>query len=139
MHTISDSDLPSTDEVVTLYSSVGWTTYANDPSSLAIALSGSSYVVTARSSDNMLCGLARTISDDASICYIQDILVDPGAQRSGVGRAMVERILDRYRHVRQIALLTDDEESQRRFYESLSFIEARDFSPNSLRAFIKIG
>ena len=139
MHTICDSVIPSTDEAVTLYSSVGWTTYANDPDSLAAALTGSSYVVTARSSDHVLVGLARAISDDASVCYIQDILVDTGSQRSGVGRAMVEKILERYRHVRHIVLLTDDEEGQRLFYESLTFIEARDFSPNSLRAFVKIG
>jgi len=130
--------VPRTD-LVGLYSSVGWAAYASDPDALVRAVEQSSYVVTARDSDGELVGLARVISDEATICYLQDILVSPRQQRSGLGRTMLEKVLARYVHVRQKVLLTDDEPGQRAFYESLGFTEGHDFSPTPLRAFVRIG
>ncbi len=40
---------------------------------------------------------------------VQDVLVRPDAQRSGVGRALVLRAFEPYASVRQKVLLTDDE------------------------------
>lgn len=135
---MSDTDRPSATETMELYLSVGWTAYTNAPETLCRAIAGSDCVVTARDTDGSLIGLTRAISDDASICYIQDILVNPAAQRSGAGRAMVRAVLERYRHVRHLVLITDDDERQRLFYESLGFTEARDVAPNSLRTFVKV-
>lgn len=53
------------------------------------------------------------VSDNATICYRQDVLVRPDEQGSGVGRALVQVVLDRYRAVRQKVLLSDDEPGQR--------------------------
>ena len=39
---------------------------------------------------------------------------------------MLDEILSRYEHVRQIVLLTDAEESRRDFYQSRKFIEVHD-------------
>lgn len=126
-------------ELVGLYASVGWSAYASDADSLVRAVEQSFYVVSARDSSGGLVGLARAISDDVSICYLQDILVSPDQKRSGIGRALVERVLERYAHVRQKVLLTDDEPGQRLFYESIGFIEGNDFGPTPLRAFVQIG
>jgi len=46
-------------DLVGLYSSVGWSAYANDPDALVRAVEQSSYVVTARDSGGELVGLAR--------------------------------------------------------------------------------
>ncbi|WP_380169329.1 GNAT family N-acetyltransferase [Jannaschia sp. R86511] len=124
------------DEVVTLYASVGWTAYTDHPDTLAVAVAGSTHVVTARS-DGRLVGLARVVSDGASICYLQDVLVHPRARRSGVGRRLVEAVLAPYEHVRQKVLLTDDEPGQRAFYESLGYRETRDHGDGSIRAFVR--
>ncbi|KFF58184.1 GNAT family acetyltransferase [Cryobacterium sp. MLB-32] len=137
--TFSESKHLARTDLIGLYSSVGWSAYASDPDTLVRAVEQSSYVVTARDSAGELAGLARVISDDATICYLQDILVSPSQQRAGLGRALVEKVLERYVHVRQKVLLTDDEPGQRAFYESLGFIEGHDFSPTSLRAFVQIG
>lgn len=126
-------------DLVGLYASVGWSAYASDPNSLVRAVKQSSSVVSARDSSGGLVGLARAISDDVSICYLQDILVSSAHQRSGIGRALVERVLERYVHVRQKVLLTDDEPGQRLFYESMGFIEGHDFGPTPLGAFVQIG
>ena len=126
-------------DLVGLYRSVGWSTYASNPDALVRALDQSSYVVAARDVTGQLIGLARVISDDVSICFLQDVLVRPGQQRSGIGRALVDQVLERYRHVRQKVLLTDDESGQRAFYESLGFTEVHDFEPSPLRAFVRFG
>lgn len=120
-----------------LYASVGWGAYSDHPDVLAAAVAGSAHVVTARS-DGRLVGLARVVSDGASICYLQDVLVHPGWRRRGVGRRLVETVLAPYGHVRQKVLLTDDEPGQHRFYESLGYRETRDHGDGSLRAFVRI-
>ena len=116
---LSTSPAISDDEILSLYSSVGWTAYTKDPELLCQAIKSSSFVVSAWSKDGKLVGLARTVSDDATICYLQDILVHPDLQRSGVGRALFGQVVERYQHVRQTVLITDDEPRQRAFYESM--------------------
>jgi GNAT superfamily N-acetyltransferase len=123
-------------EVLALYASVGWSAYTKDPQTLAQALAGSASVAIARERDELV-GLARVVSDGASIVYLQDVLVRTSARRSGLGRALVEAVLEPYAHVRQKVLLTDDEPAQKAFYESLGYKETRDFGEGSLRAFVR--
>lgn len=133
--TISAGSRVSNAEALALYQSVGWAAYTRDPALLAQALRNSSFVVTARNAEGDLAGLARAVSDDVSICYLQDILVDPACQGAGVGRKLLEAVQARFGHVRQTVLLTDDEPGQRAFYEALGFTEGADFSPGPLRVF----
>ena len=133
------ADLPGADELVDLYGSVGWTAYTDDPAKLVAAVEGSHTVLVARSESGELIGLARTVSDGHTIAYLQDILVAPAHHRRGVGGALLDEILTRTQHIRQLVLLTDAEETQRAFYESRGFIEAHDFRPNELRSFVRIG
>jgi GNAT superfamily N-acetyltransferase len=123
-------------ELLALYESVGWSAYTSSPELLEAAVAGASYVVTARRGGKLV-GLARALSDGATICYLQDVLVDPAEHRRGIGRALVEAVLDRYRAVRQKVLLTDDEPGQRAFYESLGYAEIRDYGPGTLRCFVR--
>ena len=124
-------------EILSLYDSVGWTAYTKSPDVLLQAIKSSSFVVSAWSQGGKLVGLARTISDDATICYLQDILVHPDLHRTGVGRALFEQVLERYDHVRQMVLITDDEPQQRAFYESMGLTEGADFSGGPVRVFAR--
>ena len=133
---IAADDRPSREELVELYDAVGWTTYTTDPTVLEAAIEGSTHVVTARYGDDLL-GLARVISDGASIAYLQDVLVRPELQREGVGKGLVDAALEPFAHVRQQVLLTDDEPRQRAFYESLGWTEIRDHGDGRLRAFVR--
>jgi GNAT superfamily N-acetyltransferase len=126
------------DAVLALYAAVGWTAYTREPDVIAAGLRGASFVAGAFDGDRLV-GLVRAVSDDATICYLQDVLVDPAAQRAGVGRALVAAVLERYAHVRQHVLVTDDEPKQRAFYESLGYTETRDVEGASLRAFVLFG
>ncbi len=133
---ITADDRPSREELVGLYDAVGWSTYTTDPDVLEAAIEGSTHVVTARYSDDLL-GLARVISDGATIAYLQDVLVRPELQREGVGKALVDAAMAPFTHVRQQVLLTDDEPGQRAFYESLGYAEIRDHGEGRLRAFVR--
>lgn len=125
----------SDSEVLAIYESVGWGAYTREPKVLTAAVRGSSFVVTARNAGGELIGMARAISDDATICYLQDILVDPAFQRTGAGRRLLEAVRTRYQHVRQFVLITDNEPGQRGFYEALGFTEGSDFRPEPVRVF----
>lgn len=134
--TVAVTTSPAHDEVIALYRAVGWDTYADHPEMLKAALAGSTRVVTAHRSGRLV-GLARVISDGASICYLQDVLVHPDEQRNGSGRQLVLAALEPYAGVRQKVLLTDGEPGQRAFYESLGYTEVHDHADGSLRAFVR--
>ena len=121
-------------EVVDLYTSVGWTAYTDQPELLPAALAGSSHIVVAHL-DAALVGLARVISDSASIAYLQDVLVHPTQQRHGIGAALVRAVLRPYEHVRQKVLLTDNEPAQQEFYTALGWRRS-DEGHSPLRAFV---
>ena len=133
---ITSEDIPARDELVALYQSVGWSAYTADPHTLEQAACGSSYVVTARR-DGVLVGLARAISDDATICYLQDVLVAPHAQRTGIGNRLAREVSRRCAGARKNVLLTEDEPGQRAFSASLGYTEIRDYGQAALRAFVR--
>lgn len=62
-------------------------------------------------------GLIRVVGDDASIIYIQDILVKEEYQRQGIGNYLLQSVLDKYKHIRQIVLMTDNTEKTKAFYK----------------------
>ena len=134
---MSDVDLHTVEELVSLYNSVGWSAYTNDPEKLLRAVRSSLRVVTARLNGQLI-GLVRIVGDGETIVYIQDILVRPEAQRTGVGRQLMASALTPYADVRQKVLLTDDDPSQIAFYESFGFTEIRNV-PHAINCFVTLG
>ena len=133
----SDRPIPL-EALLELYASVGWTAYTREPETLERSFTGATYVVGAWEADELV-GVCRVLSDDASILYVQDILVDPDHQRRGIGRALLENVLDRYSHCRQKVLMTDDRPEQKAFYEALGFTRLDLREGPTLRAFVKLG
>ncbi len=127
------------DQLFGLYDSVGWVSYTHEQrrAELPKAIRNSTYVVSAWSGDSLV-GLARGLSDDVSIFYLQDILVRPAFQGQGVGRRLLENCLERFGHVRSKVLMTDDEQRQVRFYESLGYKNTRSLSKWHLNTFVQI-
>lgn len=123
-------------KLLDLYNSVGWTSYTDTPDRLAAAVAGS-HTVVAASAGEQLVGLARVVSDGASIWYLQDLLVRPDFQRRGIGRELVRRALQDATGVRQKVLLTDDEPGQKAFYETLGFQQTTEFRGGATRAFVR--
>jgi GNAT superfamily N-acetyltransferase len=118
------NERPNDAELQTIYDAVGWTAYTRDPERLAAAIAGSHLVLTARDDAGRLVGLARTVSDGASVCYLQDILVHPDVQRAGIGRSLIAAVLDQSADIRQFVLLTDDDETQRAFYAAAGLVRS---------------
>lgn len=122
--------------LIALYSSVGWSAYTREPDRLVRALAGSRCWVSAHDG-GALVGLARAVGDGETIAYIQDVLVDPEHQRQGVGRALLQRLLDLV-DVRQVVLITDDEPEQHAFYRSCGLVRSDEVSTGPLRAFVRL-
>lgn len=131
------SEIPF-DQLVDLYNAVGWLAYTNDEQrpKLQQALQNSTHVVTAWDGAQLI-GLARCLSDEVAVCYLQDILVHPAYQRKGVGRKLMEHCLARFAHVRMQILLTDDEERQKLFYASLGFENTREIEWARFNVFVR--
>jgi len=127
------------EQLVTLYNSVGWVAYTNEQErpKLLLALQNSTYVVSAWRGDQLI-GLARGLSDEVSIFYLQDILVHPNFQQQGVGRQLLSNCLDRFEHVRMKVLLTENEEKQIRFYEAMDYKNTKDLEKSPLNAFVQV-
>ena len=135
--TFESGVVPAREELLALYDAVGWSAYTRNPARLAAAVSASLSVVTARQNGELV-GLARAVGDGLTIVYLQDILIAPAHQRLGIGRELLRRLLTPYDEVRQKVLITDDEPSQRAFYESMGFTETGDLE-HPIRTFVQLG
>jgi len=108
------------EEIIKLYLSVGWINYTERPEMLKEAYKSSLYTIGAYDGDDLI-GIIRVVGDGHSIIYIQDIIVLPDYQRRGIGKDLLERVLEKYAHVYQKILLTMNEEKTVKFYESVGF------------------
>lgn len=130
-------EIPTSDELLRLYDAVGWTAYTRDPRRLERAVRDSQAVVTARD-DGALVGLARAVTDGATILYLQDVLVAPTHRRRGIGRALVDALLGRYAEVRQKVLLADDDPAADGFHRALGYVPAGEVGGGPLVAYVRI-
>lgn len=110
------------DEILDLYTQVGWTAYTKNMQVLEQGFQHSLLVLGAYK-EGKLCGIIRVVGDGHTIIFIQDILVAPEWQRQGIGTALMDAVLDRYSDVRQIQLTTDNTAKTAAFYRSLGFRE----------------
>lgn len=99
-----------------LYNSVGWTSYTKDLAKLQRAVANSQAVITVWLRAELV-GLIRTIGDQETILYIQDLLVKPEYQHQGLGTELIQQVLKRNSGIRQVVLLTDNTIKTRAFYE----------------------
>lgn len=82
---------PTGEQLSTLRQSVGWS-YRN-VEDIQKGLDGSLYAVCALLDDEIV-GSARVVGDGRSVFYIQDVIVRPEHQGQGIGRAMMEKVMD---------------------------------------------
>ncbi|MDE5893642.1 MAG: GNAT family N-acetyltransferase [Acetatifactor sp.] len=109
-------------EILSLYSSVGWTAYTDTQEVLRKGFENSLLILAAYEGDRLL-GIIRVVGDGYTIVWIQDILVFPEQQGKGVGSALIQAVLERFSHVRQIELATDNTPKTIAFYKSHGFQE----------------
>ncbi len=109
-----------------LYESVGWVNYLKDDERFARMFSKSLACYGAFEGDTLI-GLVRLVGDGEHILYIQDILVNPDYQTMGTGKALMQRALEDFSHVRQKVLITDLADTHvHAFYTTLGFVRSQD-------------
>lgn len=110
------------DQIRDLYDAVGWTSYTDD---MDVLIKGyeNSLKILAAFEDEKLLGVIRAVGDGYTIIFIQDILVLPDYQRKGIGKALLDSMMDLYPNVRQIELTTDIAPEIIGFYSSQGFEE----------------
>jgi GNAT superfamily N-acetyltransferase len=118
--TISVSDSIDVAEVIALYRANDWSS-AEKPDKLLPALRNSHSLVTARINGELV-GLANAISDGSLVAYFPHMLVHPRFQRQGVGRQLMQALLERYSGFHQLMLTADGEAIA--FYEAMGFARA---------------
>ena len=121
-------------EIIDLYEKVGWTNYTDNPVMLQNAYQNSLKILGAYDGDKLI-GIIRAVGDGYSIVYIQDILVLPEYQRQGIGRALMNWLLEEYKGAYQKVLFTDNTEKTIQFYKSVGFAMDTDIE---CRAFLKV-
>ena len=122
---ISLTDSIERAEVVELYGANAWSS-AKKPEQLLAALRNSHSLITARM-DGRLVGLGNAISDGFLVVYFPHMLVHPHFQRQGIGRGLMQALLERYRGFHQLMLTADGGAVD--FYRSLGFERAGRTEP----------
>lgn len=107
-------------QILDLYQSVGWSAYTDQPEVLRRGFENSLLTLGAYE-DEQLLGIIRTVGDGHTIVFVQDVLVYPEYQRRGIGSALLRAVLERFAHVRQIQLVTDNTPKTIAFYQSMGF------------------
>lgn len=126
MFTLKDYTTYNEEEILALYSSVGWTNYVRQPALLQAAYNNSLYILGAYA-DGKLVGIVRAVGDGTSIVFLQDLLVLPEYQRQGIGTKLMQAVLAKFADVYQLALLTEATEKNVAFYKSLGLTRLEDF------------
>ena len=89
------------------------------------ALNNSLYTVMAVENGKTI-GMGRIVGDGAVICYIQDFVVRPEYQGTGIGRKMMERLIAHVEELRmdqsEMMLCLMCAKGREQFYEKFGFI-----------------
>ena len=113
------------EDIINLYQSVGWTNYLERTGILEEAYANSLCVLGAYDSDRLV-GIIRAVGDGQTIVFVQDIIVLPEYQRKGIGTKLLKAVVEKYKDVYQIELLTDNTEKTKTFYRSAGFTASDD-------------
>lgn len=121
--TYKDFNILSEEQVKNLYQDASWSNYLLDIKNTMSGIQKSSTVFSAWN-QNQLVGMIRGLSDDHTVCYIQDILVLKQFQRQGIGKTLLDKIVKKYPNVKRFVLLTDLEGANE-FYLKCGFSETK--------------
>ena len=122
---ISLEDRINDQEALELYRANGWSS-AEKPTELLAALRDSDTLATARIASRLV-GLGNAISDGHLVVYYPHLLVHPDFQREGVGRKIMEALLEEYSGFHQHMVTSDGNATA--FYRKLGFERAGQTEP----------
>ncbi len=93
--------------LIRLYDAVGWSSYTRNPADFGPMIRNAWLVISAWEAGELV-GLVRVVGDGVTVAYIQDLVVAPERQREGIGRSLLDMVLEETAHIRQTYITTDD-------------------------------
>jgi ribosomal protein S18 acetylase RimI-like enzyme len=117
----------SENELYALYDDLNWKNYTSNMKQLVDGVKSSLYVVGAYCESNLI-GLIRVVGDGNTIVYIQDVLIKNKFQHQGIGSTLFDMVQQKYSHVRQMVLMSDDVERNAKFYQKQGFNKGSAFN-----------
>jgi len=113
----------SVEEITNLFAFTGWTSAIKYPNRLTRAINGADHVISAWDGEKLV-GLVSAIDDGAISMFLTFTVVSPEYQGRGIGRELVEKLLENYRGFGRQVLTTDFAKNEK-FYAKFGF-EIRD-------------
>ncbi|QTD43439.1 GNAT family N-acetyltransferase [Sporosarcina sp. Te-1] len=123
-YTFEKTDLTK-EGIEQLFQSVEWES-ASYPEDLYQAIMNSHSVATAWDGDRLV-GLANALSDDSMAVYFHYVLTDPAYQGCGIGKTIMNMMLDRYEDMHTKVLVSYPKAVG--FYETLGFQPEQTSTP----------
>ena len=103
--------------IATLYRRAPLLRKTDNPDALRRSFENSSLVLSLWEADRLV-GLARVLTDGVQMSYLCDLAVEPDLQGAGVGKRLIDEILERCRGTE---LVLRDSNISSGFYERLGF------------------
>ncbi len=119
-----------------LRASVGWKLLKEGQAKKALE---NSLFTLAAYIDGKPVGMGRIVGDGAVICYIQDLVVKPEYQKNGVGRVIMERLIEFVTAIKEkdteIMMCLMCAKGREHFYEKFGFIgrPTEDLGPGMIQ------
>jgi ribosomal protein S18 acetylase RimI-like enzyme len=101
----------------------GWSRRVGSESQFGTLIRNSDYAVVALA-DGAIVGFARAITDHLSNGYVSMLLVSPSHRRMGIGRLLMENLLERSKGITWV--LRASREGAKDFFSSLGFTPSVD-------------
>ena len=122
-------DLPETLAFFRLYTSTGWNERRHlTPQQLAAAIASSYYTLSVYAGEELV-AFGRLVSDGVDQCFICDMIVLPDHQGRGLGRQVMQRLVEHARSRGIAWLQLTCAMGKRGFYEKLGFSPRPDDAP----------
>ena len=118
------------DEIVSLYKAGGWWKESYDKSAIKSMIAGSfAFAVAVDKLSGKAIGMGRIISDGISDAYIQDFIILPKYRRQGIGKQLLNFLLEHCmsKGILWIGLIA--EPGQESFYSFAGFKPMKDHTP----------
>lgn len=116
-------------ELERLFLSVGWES-GRYPEQLRRGMKNSGVVISAWDGEKLI-GLVRGLDDGETVAFLHYLLVDPAYQGSHIGQELMERILEKYRHMLHVKIMPSDPKTIP-FYERFGFVAGGNYTAMEL-------